>query len=267
MRENVNETTRDQRIVVFALAMSICVFLGPFNTGADLSLWDRVAFWTMAIAIVGIFMEVCIVAAMDSRWLRSLPTFVQMSIGSAFGSVPGTAFVIALNKVFRPEHMDIILFPKLWAQVAIMGVLIAGLDMLLGNRVRVKHDEKPIKETTEAEPSVPVQLKPARLFQRLPVRLREAQIISMSMQDHYVEVTTTNGSEMLLMRLSDAMDLLDNIAGAQTHRSHWAAQTHATEITKNGRRHELSLSDGRSIPVSNSYKAAVIKMLDKKGQA
>lgn len=110
-------------------------------------------------------------------------------------------------------------------------------------------------------------LKTPRLFQRLPTRLREAQIISMSMQDYYVEVTTTKGSEMILMRLSDAMDLLDGIEGVQTHRSHWAASAHADTLSRAGRRHELKLKDGRSVPVSSSYRDTVERMLNEKGQA
>ncbi|WP_293441494.1 hypothetical protein [Planktotalea sp.] len=43
-----------------------------------------------------------------------------------------------------------------------------------------------------------------------------------------MNVTTTLGSEMILMRMADAIDLLDGIAGVQTHRSHWAAQAHST---------------------------------------
>ncbi len=88
----------------------------------------------------------------------------------------------------------------------------------------------------------------------------------MSMQDHYVDVTTTLGNEMILMRLSDAIDLLDGIPGAQTHRSHWAEKAHTKTLTRVARRHQLNLSDGRTLPVSSSYREAVEQMLDEKGQ-
>jgi DNA-binding LytR/AlgR family response regulator len=66
---------------------------------------------------------------------------------------------------------------------------------------------------------------------------------------------------MLMLRLSDAIDLLDGKSGVQTHRSHWAAKTHAKSLGKVARRHELLLTDGRSLPVSSSYKDAVKTML------
>jgi len=71
---------------------------------------------------------------------------------------------------------------------------------------------------------------------------------------------------MILMRLSDAIDLLDGIEGVQTHRSHWAARAHASSLSRVDRRHQLALKDGRSVPVSNSYRANVEQMLNEKGQ-
>jgi len=266
MREITNEKSNERRFAVLALAIFLCVFLGPFGTGNDLVLWDRVVFWTVLISGVAIFMEICITAAVKSDWLKQLPLLFQVLCGSAIGSIPGSAFVITINRVFRPEHLDGTFFPMLWLQVTVMGVLIGGLEILIWNGFRREklepaHADKLPETETDLAP-----LAPIRLLQRLPTRLREGQIISMSMQDHYVDVTTTLGNEMILMRLSDAIDLLDGIAGVQTHRSHWAARAHAKSLNKVARRHELILSDGRSIPVSSSYKAAVETMLNAKGQ-
>jgi hypothetical protein len=265
MRENTSQNSRDRRIAVFAIAIFVCVFLGPFDTGDDLSFWDRVVFWTVAISTVGIFMEICILAAIESKWLTRVPMLFTIVIGSALGSVPGTSFVIALNKDFRPEHLEGALFPMLWFQVTVMGILIAGLELLINSRSQTARQETQDSNSVKSDEKTPSLLTP-RLLQRLPTRLREGQIISMSMQDHYVEVTTTKGSEMILMRLSDAIDLLDGIEGVQTHRSHWAARAHASSLSRVDRRHQLALKDGRSVPVSNSYRANVEQMLNEKGQ-
>jgi len=265
MREITKQSRADQRIAVFALAIFICVFLGPFDTSDDLEFWDRVVFWSIAISVIGVFMEFCITAAIESRWLRALPSLFQVAIGSAIGSVPGTAFVITLNKVFRPDHLIDVVFPVLSLQVTIMAILIAGLAHLVASRSGTSASEETSEATLKDVP--PITLQTARLAQRLPTRLREGQIISMSMQDHYVNVATTLGSEMILMRMADAIDLLDGIAGVHTHRSPWAAQAHSNGLTRVARRHTLTLSDGRSIPVSSSYRNAVEQMLNKKGQA
>ena len=153
----------------------------------------------------------------------------------------------------------------LWFKVTIMAILIAGLEHLIWTRFRLPLSSDVQDESSEQERLAPFSAP--RLLSRLPDRLRMAQIISMSMQDHYVEINTTLGSEMLLMRLSDAIDLLDGMSGAQTHRSHWVARDHAQHLTKVARRHELTLSDGRKLPVSNRYLDAVKNLLKEKERA
>ena len=148
MREITKQSRADQRIVVFALAIFICVFLGPFDTGDDLGFWDRVVFWSIAISVVGVFMEFCITAAIESRWLRALPSLFQVAIGSAIGSVPGTAFVVTLNKVFRPDHLIDAVFPVLSLQVTIMAILIAGLAHLVASRGGTSASEEPSEDTS-----------------------------------------------------------------------------------------------------------------------
>jgi hypothetical protein len=276
MREIAKERAPDQRIVVYALAIFLCVFLGPFETGEDLEFWDRVAFWTVGVSTVGFFIEVCVLTALQSSWLSRAPLVFQLAIGSGIGSVPGASFMIALNRVFRPEHLSDMNFPILWLQVTIMSILISGMEIMIWSRFRTSPNPSsiaPISTTTSDLESIPTPTDPSlqtfktsRLKMRLPARLREGQIISVSMQDHYAEITTTLGNDMILMRLSDAIDLLDGKPGVQTHRSHWAARSHAESLTKVARRHELRLSDGRSLPVSNSYKEAVKGMLNEKGQ-
>ena len=75
----------------------------------------------------------------------------------------------------------------------------------------------------------------------------------MSVQDHYVEVTTTAGSSLLLMRLSDAMRETGDVEGLQVHRSHWVARAHVTAAKREGDKAILTLSDGRNLPASRSH--------------
>jgi len=156
-------------------------------------------------------MEFCITAAIESRWLRALPSLFQVAIGSAIDSVPGKPFVVTLNKVFRPDHLIDAGFPVISLQVTIMATLIADLAHLVASRGGMSASEEPSETPLKEVP--PIALQTARLAQRLPTRLREGQIIPMPMQDHYVNVTTTLGSEMILMHMADAIDLLDGIVG------------------------------------------------------
>lgn len=268
MREISEKMPKDERILVFGMATFVCVFLGPFDTITDLHLWERVAFWTIAVTSVGMVIELCMIAVLESRWSRKLHIGLKLVIGAMIGAVPGTSFMVAINMLFRPEHLSTQNFPVLWIKVTIMALLIAGLEHLLWILFRSKQSgELNEVSRTDTQDAPPDTVALPRLFSRLPDKLREGQIISMSMQDHYVEISTTLGSEMLLMRLGDAIDLLDGMAGAQTHRSHWVARGHVVSMAKAGRRHELMLSNGAKLPVSKSYKPAIEALLNEKGQA
>ncbi|MEN8891760.1 LytTR family DNA-binding domain-containing protein [Planktotalea arctica] len=276
MREKASRTPRDERILVFGLAIFVCVFFGPFATSDDLTFWNRVAFWTIGISVIGYIIEACMIAIRDSPTFARVHIVFRLFLGALVGAVPGTSFIVAINMLFRPDHLETVNFPTLWAQVSIMALLIAGLEHLIWTRFRAQPEIelKTHSPPKDEEPQIAddATIKPAavmipRLYQRLPDRLREAQIISMSMQDHYVEVTTTLGSDMLLMRLSDAVDLLDGMPGTQTHRSHWVSCKHSASLAKSGRRYEVTLSDGRTLPVSNRNKDALEQMLNGKRQA
>ena len=65
---------------------------------------------------------------------------------------------------------------------------------------------------------------PPRFLERLPLGLRDAELWAVEAEDHYLRVHTARRQELILMRLSDAVNELQGIEGAQTHRSWWVAR-------------------------------------------
>ena len=90
------------------------------------------------------------------------------------------------------------------------------------------------------------------LLERLPVGVR-GPLLHLRMQDHYVEVHTDRGSELVLLRFSDALKELGGTEGMQVHRSHWIARHALKKITRRGSRTFAHLSNGSEVPVSRSY--------------
>lgn len=283
----INSRPRPEfRLVVYSTSVLACVLTGPFGTGTDLTFWDRVVFWTVAISSVGFFMEYCIGTLLMSNSLKSWPVSLRVVLGCGLGAVPGASAIIFINRIFRPEHLDTNALPYFWASVAAMGLLISTISIAIDNRSiepsipkstgPKKESKQPSKSTADqvtrkidnptGATSTPA-IKPARLMDKLPERLRFAQIISLSMQDHYVEITTTRGVDVVLMRLVDAIELLDGVEGTRCHRSHWISQQHLVALSRDGRRFVAQLSDGRHIPVSTSYRDQVEELLTKKEQA
>ena len=73
------------------------------------------------------------------------------------------------------------------------------------------------------------------------------------MQDHYVHVTTLQGTAMVLLRFADALKELAGYPGVQVHRSHWVANGKATAIVRQKGRTFIQLVDGRLLPVSRTF--------------
>jgi len=98
----------------------------------------------------------------------------------------------------------------------------------------------------------PIETKPARILSRLPFEKR-GDLVAMTVEDHYVRVTTTKGHEMILIRLTDAIAEVGDVAGLQVHRSHWVALNHIAQVDRDKDRARLTLSNGASVPVSRTY--------------
>nr|WP_285801574.1 LytTR family DNA-binding domain-containing protein [Falsiruegeria litorea] len=96
---------------------------------------------------------------------------------------------------------------------------------------------------------------PTAFFQRLPYELGN-ELISFTMRDHYVEVTTTKGKTLVLISLGDALEELGDYAGTQVHRSHWVAASASRGLERNDGKLFVKLSDGRRLPVSRTYAAS-----------
>ncbi len=86
-------------------------------------------------------------------------------------------------------------------------------------------------------------------------------LILLSAEEHYIRVVTRLGSDIVLYRLSDAIDELSDYDGDQVHRSYWIAWNEVAEIQKEGRSFRLLMSSGERVPVSRSHRGLVAKRL------
>lgn len=106
-----------------------------------------------------------------------------------------------------------------------------------------------------ATPAVPAPGSPPALLDRLPPA-RRGSLLWLSSQGHYVEVATTRGRGLLLMRLADAIGETAPEPGLQVHRSHWVALRAVTGARRQDGRAQLLLRDGTAVPVSRARMAA-----------
>jgi hypothetical protein len=95
-----------------------------------------------------------------------------------------------------------------------------------------------------------------RLARRISAGLG-ADVVALQAEDHYVRVHTQSGSELLLMRLSDAIAELDGLPGLRVHRSWWVASEAIVGREEKGRNLRLRLRDGLLAPVARKAAADV----------
>lgn len=96
-----------------------------------------------------------------------------------------------------------------------------------------------------------------QFLERLPIKYHAAKLYAVSSEDHYVQVHTSRGTELILMRLSDALKELSNVDGQQTHRSWWVAREGISESVRKNGKHSLVLKSGVTAPVSRSFSKVV----------
>jgi hypothetical protein len=94
---------------------------------------------------------------------------------------------------------------------------------------------------------------PPKFLDRLPLKLRGAEIWGVEAEDHYLRLHTSKGQDLILMRLSDAIAELEGIEGAQVHRSWWISRDAITDARRGDGRAVLTLKDGAEVPVSRTY--------------
>ena len=105
-----------------------------------------------------------------------------------------------------------------------------------------------VRESSPEHPALPAS---ASFLDRLPAKLGR-DVVYLKVSGHYLEVTTTLGSGVILQRLMDAVRELGSL-GMQTHRSYWVAYRHVRYLVRRDRRTLLHLSGDFEVPVSRTF--------------
>lgn len=268
MREFILGDSLPAAVLHTIIAAVILTLTGPFGTYVDFGIFVRFQFWLAAMFSAGLFIHtVCYLALMISD--QSVRTSVlAVVVGASLGSVPAAAVVITLYSYYSDNLTAPLNFPTIWGNVTVIGIMVA----LFQFRRRIFKANRPA-ETASLETSFgnPEGTEDAPftvpLLERLPKGTTPDQIISFSMQDHYVEVMTNQGPHLVLLRLADAIVLLGDLKGLRIHRSHWIALDHLDSLKRNGRAWQAVTSDGRQLPISATYLEATRTALEAKSAA
>ena len=226
------------RILLACLAVAAVIGLsGGGHNLADVGAWCVETAFGVAIGVV--------VARrlIPQAWFTTKLWAAGLTIACSV-SVPMAALVIVLHVWGDPRRLT-------------MGLLLAALPSVFGSSLVMTGlaflVRRPVTQTHAAQPDAP----PPKFLDRLPARLRGAELYAVEAEDHYLRLHTSLGRDLILMRLADALVELEGVEGAQTHRSWWVARAAVTSAERLDGRAVLTLKDGAEVPVSRGVARAL----------
>ena len=224
--------------------IAVCYLSGPFGTLEALPSGIRLIYWALIV----------LTTSSLALWMHKLiqtmnwRSFFKISaVSLVFGLiVAGVVMLVSLTLLpsiqSYPGHLELLSysFPS--------AVVIFFLSSLVVRSISMASHDTPQER--------------AALFERLEKHSDAQRILSLSAQDHYVEVTTELGTELCLIRLSDAISEAEPEEGFQIHRSHWVAKAAVKRLSNKGTSSQVILSDGRILSVSQSRLAGFKEFLN-----
>jgi hypothetical protein len=226
-------------IRVLAVATMVAFFLSLFGPFGSLARWFERAAQIFAYSWIGSLLGLVSARLVSRTRIWDLGYWV---VGIATGLVmaPPMAVVVWVgNTIADGRMLPMHVLPQFLWNVALVSVG-SSIMAVLVNRSAAR---------TEAAPA------PPKFLERLPLKLRGGEVWAVEAEDHYLRLHTSKGQDLILMRLSDAVDELEGIEGMQVHRSGWVARDAIADAKRGDGRATLTLKDGAQVPVSRTYAA------------
>ncbi|QKV20294.1 LytTR family DNA-binding domain-containing protein [Oricola thermophila] len=237
-----------RKTITLGTLVVIGTMTGPFGTFTDLTLLNRFVYWLVACAACSFFMNIGIYLALTHPQIGRFSALLGMVAAVLLAAMPGTLVVMVLEFLFRATTLTPAFAFKVWAFISVIGLAVAQVDYMLFRAEADRSGTVPAADGTEA--SAPDRPECAFFRNLRPGVGRD--LVSLSMHDHYLEVVTASGRDMILKRMRDAVSELDGYPGLRIHRSHWVALDAVVDIERESGGVRAVLGDGRRLPVSRA---------------
>jgi LytTr DNA-binding domain len=224
-------------LVITLVAASFLAFAGAF--GSSRGSWPvRFNYW-LGLMVVGWLWGGVVSRFFFNRvggprrlWLRVIASSLALAL--PYSVVVGVTTHLMLHSTFdQPRDIATLLV----SVISVTAVMVT-INVLVAR---------------QSEGLTQASSEPPKFLDRLPLKLRGAEVWAVEAEDHYLRLHTSEGQDLILLRLSDAIGELEGIEGAQVHRSWWVARAAITEAVRGDGRATLTLKDGAEVPVSRPY--------------
>ncbi len=228
-------------------------FAGPFGSYPAYPAVTRYAFWlglTAAGALAAVAADTVLrLAKLRTGGFRIGAVALVSAVPMTF-VVAWTMSFVQPGRVFTPQQL-----PVLFACVAAVQLLIVLATAAASPAVNVEAASGRASALPQPAEEAFAAAYPAALLSRLPPGIG-SDIIALETEDHYLRVHAAGGSALILMRMADAVALLDPRLGAQVHRRWWVAEAAVSGIRAEGQKLSLCLTNQSLVPVGRTFSAA-----------
>lgn len=254
---------RSRRLwLTFGAVVLLFAITGPFGTD-KIGFIPRLAYWFVLHAATW---SVALAFSLGGEFAlrgRIGSMLVRMLLGSLIAALPIGLVVGLLELAWFGRAISLDSYAREVAvSLPLCGIFCALTYMAMsGDPGLAKGDGAPVAEPEQASLSNgPRDNQPPALLRRLAAQNR-GRLLHISVEDHYSRVRTTAGSELILLRFSDAIGEAGPEDGMQVHRSHWVARDFVAELRTLQGKNSLALKDGSEIPVSRTFLPEVRRWL------
>lgn len=241
---------------IFVIA-AVVGFLGPFGSYLKDNLVNRIVEWWMLLMGAYLFVRPWILAL---RWVAkstSLPASALSIWGVALTSVP---LAMTWRAVGQDAYRELDGYSGLVPFSLLCALAVLGTERWaarIDRRLRLQQELQQgfaaaagslgeaerstgLADQAVAEPSLQSRLSGSF----------EGPIMALQSEDHYVRVHGSRGSELLLLRLRDAIQEMGGVPGQQVHRSWWVANEGVSKVEQSGRNWVIKLKNGEYAPIA-----------------
>lgn len=234
-------------LVMVALGLLVGL-LGPFGTFAAPPAQRMLSWVIWLLAGYALFRPINIAAG----WLceaTGLPHTAGRLLAFVVASVPLTLLVTMM--VTQTGFADTLRWPGFWTMylyICVISVLASVVMATVFGRKDDRRTAAAVSGTQSDEPAA--SPPPDSSSPSLPLPPGFGPVCALKGEDHYVRVIGEAREELILMRMRDAIERLDNANGLRVHRSWWVAKAAVASVHREGRTAILTLRSGHEAPVA-----------------
>lgn len=238
---------RHSALALPLLTAIVLAMVGAFGSYVGMGLPVRLLHFIAAAVLISPLSLALSVLIQRYVVAGAAPFWTVLVVAAAVAPVGGLVMQ-ELLRLWAPQVLPHVTYRELALQVLSINLLVGSAVWLLRQQPVARPEDR---ETTQAQQvAAPGTLAAFRL--KLPLALRDAAILSLSAEDHYVRVRTDRGQALVLINLTDAVATMGPDAGIRIHRSHWVAHRSLRRQTKQSGRTGLQLGDNTVLPVSRA---------------